>query len=82
MIRKGYDGFTKEEEDAWTRDAGTYQEGQRIKKLEQTIESLIEKNNKLMEHIVYLKKNGYTYDQVNSKMILCDKCGKELIKEE
>jgi len=49
--------------------------------MQKEINQLREQKNKLMEHIVYLKKNGYTYDQRNNKMILCDICGKQLTGE-
>ncbi len=42
------------------------------------VDYLEKKNMKLMEHMVFLKKNGYTYDQINSRMLLCDRCGKSL----
>jgi len=45
---------------------------ERCRKLE------IEKQQ-MMEHIVFLKKNGYTYDQLNSKMMICDRCHKQIL---
>ncbi len=45
------------------------------------LQYLEKENMRLMEHIVFLKKNGYTYDQVTSRMLLCDICGANLTGE-
>jgi len=52
-----------------------------IDRLHEEIKRLRKHNTKLMEHIIYLKKNGYTYDQITTKMVLCDRCGDLLRKE-
>ena len=48
--------------------------------LRKEIHDLVKKEMKLLEHISFLKKEGYTYDQVNRKMIVCDSCGKKLTR--
>ncbi len=45
------------------------------------LQYLEKENMRLMEHIVFLKKNGYTYDQVTNRMLLCDQCGAKLTGE-
>ncbi len=45
------------------------------------LQHLEKENMRLMEHIVFLKKNGYTYDQVTNRMLLCDRCGANLTGE-
>lgn len=75
----GFDGKRREEEA--DRFFG-HKNRLREEKREDRIKFLEKQNTELMEHIVYLKKNGYTYDQLTTKMNLCDRCGGELIKED
>ena len=44
------------------------------------VEKLTKQNTELLEHIAMLHKDGYTYDQVNRKMIVCECCGKQIMK--
>lgn len=75
----GFDGKRREEEaDRFFGHKKRLREEER----ENRIKFLEKQNTELMEHIVYLKKNGYTYDQLTTKMNLCDRCGDELIKED
>jgi len=50
-------------------------------KMVSRIDHLQKENQKLKEHMVFLKKNGFTYDQLSSKMCLCDRCGIQLTGE-
>ena len=42
------------------------------------IEHLKKENLKLLELISNLQKDGYTYDQLTRKMIVCESCAKQL----
>lgn len=42
------------------------------------LERLKKENFRLAELILNLKKDGFTYDQVNRKMIVCEACGKNI----
>ena len=53
----------------------------RVNKLIARVDSLEKENIRLREHIVFLKKNGYTYDTRKDRMILCDRCAKPLTGE-
>jgi len=52
-----------------------------MNKIRYRVNCLEKQNMKLMEHIAFLKKNGYTYDQLTTRMLLCDRCHKNLILE-
>ena len=67
--------FSKPTRDPWYQDVDYNIEMNRIR---HRVDHLEKQNIKLMDHIVFLKKNGYTYDQLNSRMLLCDRCHKDL----
>ncbi len=40
-----------------------------------TIKELSEQNQRLLEIIYNMKKDGFTYDPLTHRKIVCDKCG-------
>ena len=46
------------------------------------IDTVEAKNMELLETLAFMQKDGYTYDQVNRKMIVCEACGKHIMENE
>ena len=77
-------GFTASEDEERGRiaqDVRVRQTERYLDGYEEEIKRLAKENIKLKEHIVYLKKNGYRYDQLSTKMILCARCGDLIIRD-
>ena len=46
--------------------------------LREQLEACNKQRFELMELVSNLVKDGFTYDQVNRKMLVCEKCGDEI----
>lgn len=59
-------------------DANKYFEARNRSAKDAEIERLRQHNIELLELVANLKKDGYTYDQLTRKIIVCEACGKML----
>ena len=46
---------------------------------QELIDHLQKENIRLLELLSNMKKDGFTYDQLTRKMIVCEACGKDLM---
>ncbi len=68
----GFDGKSREAE------ADRFFDRKRTNNMAEEFERVRNENIKLLEHIAMLHKDGYTYDQLNRKMLVCELCGKNI----